>query len=365
MRMVFILVTLSVGVAASGVLLASEQAVSKENVIVYKEARRFAGWPANNGIWSWGDEILVGFSLGYFKNNEHGHAIDGQRGSVPRFARSIDGGRTWKLEVPSFLDASDKEKEATDPEGGIDFQNPNFAMTLRMVSSRTGFSRFCYSYDRGHNWKGPYKLPTFDRKGIAARTDYIVNGKHDCMAFITASKTNGKEGRVFCTRTIDGGKTWKFSAWIGPEPNGFSIMPSSVRISPVRILTAIRREEGEEHWVDAYVTNDNGATWQFLNRPALSTGGSVGNPPSMVKLKDGRIAVTYGYRSAPYGIRARISTDNGLTWGDEIVLRNDGGCWDLGYPRTVQRPDGYVVTTYYFNDSRETERYIAATIWKP
>jgi hypothetical protein len=359
MRRLFVLIVLA------GALVASEHQVPKENVIVYKEAGRFAGWPANNGIWSWGDEILVGFSLGYFKNNEHGHAIDGQKGSAPRFARSTDGGRTWKLEIPSFLDADGKEKEATEPEGGIDFQKPNFAMTLRMVSSRTGFSRFYYSYDRGHNWKGPFKLPTFDRKGIAARTDYIVNGKRDCMAFITASKVNGKEGRVFCTRTTDGGKTWRLIAWIGPEPDGFSIMPSSVRISPTRILTSIRREEGQEHWVDAYVTDDDGANWKFLNRPAVSTGGSVGNPPSMIKLKDGRLAITYGYRSAPYGMRARISTDNGLSWGDEIMLRDDGGCWDLGYPRTVQRADGQVVTIYYFNESRDTERYIAATIWKP
>gem|GEM_PF-4111678 len=39
--------------------------------------------------------------------------------------------------------------------------------------------------------------------------------------------------------------------------------------------------------------------------------------------------------------------------------------WDLGYPRTVQRPDGKIVTMYYFNDASSKERYIAATIWRP
>jgi len=43
----------------------------------------------------------------------------------------------------------------------------------------------------------------------------------------------------------------------------------------------------------------------------------------------------------------------------------NGGCWDLGYPRTVQRPDGKLVTMYYFNDDPQRERYIAATIWDP
>ena len=65
----------------------------------------------------------------------------------------------------------------------------------------------------------------------------------------------------------------------------------------------------------------------------------------------------------PLGIRARISNDQGLTWGPEIMLRADGGTWDLGYTRTVQRADGKIVTVYYFNDKPDTERYIAATIW--
>jgi hypothetical protein len=29
----------------------------------------------------------------------------------------------------------------------------------------------------------------------------------------------------------------------------------------------------------------------------------------------------------------------------------------------VQRADGQVVTIYYFNDAKDGERYIAATIW--
>ena len=31
------------------------------HVTVYREAGRYARWPANNGVWIWGDEIVVGF----------------------------------------------------------------------------------------------------------------------------------------------------------------------------------------------------------------------------------------------------------------------------------------------------------------
>jgi hypothetical protein len=84
----------------------------------------------------------------------------------------------------------------------------------------------------------------------------------------------------------------------------------------------------------------------------------------MVRLRDGRIAVTYGYRGAPYGIRARLSEDEGKSWGKEIVLRGDGATWEVGYTRTVQRADGRMVTVYYFAEERERERVIAATVWE-
>jgi hypothetical protein len=89
-----------------------------------------------------------------------------------------------------------------------------------------------------------------------------------------------------------------------------------------------------------------------------------GNPPSLLRMKDGRLVITYGYRAEPYGIRARVSTDQGRTWDDEIVLRDDGGTWDIGYTRTVQRPDGKLVTVYYYNVG-DTERFIGGTVWEP
>ena len=64
------------------------------------------------------------------------------------------------------------------------------------------------------------------------RTDMIVNGSNDCMLFLTASKANSLEGRPFAARTTDGGLTWRFLSFIGPEPTGYAIMPSTVRLSP-------------------------------------------------------------------------------------------------------------------------------------
>ncbi len=338
-----------------------------EHVRVYAETGRFGGWPANHGIWSWGNEILAGFSAAYFKQRPPDrHQVDPDRPEEPRLARSRDGGHTWQIEAPpSLLPPEQGGKPPVDLTEAMDFTHPGFAMTLRFTDIHKGPSRLFYTLDRGKTWKGPFRFPLFGQQGIAARTDYIINGKRDALVFVTASKSNGREGRPMCARTTNGGITWQFVSWIAPEPEGFTIMPSTVRLSRNRLLTAVRSKEGNTDWIDAYLSADNGRTWSYLSRPAPFTGGFSGNPPSLVRLKDGRLAITYGYRGKPYGIRARLSGDGGRTWSGEIVLREDGAAWDLGYTRSVQRLDGNMVTVYYFAEYADRERVILATIWDP
>ena len=340
-----------------------------KNVDVYKESGRFAGWPANNGIWNWGDEIVVGFTLGYHKDSGGGHPIDRERPEIPMQARSLDGGETWMIERPSYLTDDGGHPEYQDCPGGIDFTQPNFAMMFRMEHSNSGYSFFYWSNDRCRTWNGPYRLPTFGRKGIFARTDYLVEGKHEMMAFLTAAEDGGGEGWPFAARTTDGGKTWEFLSWIGPQPEpvGYAIMPTTVRLSPSELMTVIRRrglnDRGKKWWwIEIFDSDDNGQGWTLRENSIIN---NAGNPGHMIRLRDGRIALTYGWRRPRYGIRARISSDNGKTFGQEIVLRDDGDSWDLGYVRTVQRADGKLVTAYYFNDPTQVERYIAATIWDP
>ncbi|MDE0103379.1 MAG: sialidase family protein [Bryobacterales bacterium] len=346
---------------------------------VYFEKEMFGGWPANHGIWSWGDEILVGFGMGHYKEAGLSHHIDREKPEVAMLARSLDGGETWVLEDPGaqgyllteggYLHGVTRPgvtlPDLREPEGGVDFTHPDFALTVRTNSIHAGIGRTFYSYDRGRTWDGPFRLPNFDAPGIAPRTDYIVDSKDQCTLFITAAKSNGREGRPLCVRTTDGGKTWTRLAWIGPEPEeGFSIMPASVRLSEAEILVTVRMRDDSRRWIGAYLSSDDGASWEYLGEAVPDAG--VGNPPAMIQLEDGRICLIYGYRAEPFSIRARLSSDQGRTWSDDIVLRDDGASRDIGYPRAVQRTDGKVVTVYYFTDEASgPERYIGATIWTP
>ena len=86
--------------------------------------------------------------------------------------------------------------------------------------------------------------------------------------------------------TTDGGATFRYVAPVTPalkEP-GFAIMPSSVRLSPSHIVTAVRcrgeRRCGEQRdkfetarcWIDVYCSEDDGQTWRHLSRPVPDTG---------------------------------------------------------------------------------------------
>lgn len=350
------------------------------HVKVYHEPGRFGGWPANFGIWSWGNEILVGFAQGYYQNlGTERHNINRDTTELHLLARSLDGGETWSIEDPgktgalvvpnsgSYHGVPRTDVEPLEPRQcgeGINFAYPDFALAAKTTDTDAGQSMFWYSYDRGHNWNGPCLIPNFDAPGTAARTDYIVDGPNTCTLFITAAKSNGEEGRPMAIRTTDGGRTWSFVSWIGPEPEGFSIMPASVRLSDRSLIVAVRRREGDHRFIAAYRSDDNGETWTPLPNPVDDAG--IGNPPAMIRLADGRLCLVYGYRAEPYSIRARLSRDEGKTWSDDYVLRANGSGRDLGYPRVVQRPDGKVVAVYYFEDGVSgPERFIEAAIWQP
>ena len=171
---------------------ANEEAASSSNpiqhVTVFQEDGRFAGWPANNGMWNWGNEILVGFVLADHQEKQ-GHTYDAAT-SHYKYARSRDGGLTWSTEDAreagqtawTYQNQIREKSDVGSLKEPIDFSHPDMAVTFSREDNNVGPSLFYYSYDRGVRWNGPYRLPNLDTPGVAARTDYIVNGKNELLA---------------------------------------------------------------------------------------------------------------------------------------------------------------------------------------
>jgi hypothetical protein len=184
--------------AISGFIGRHEQAAARSSAaavshqIIFRDPARFGGWPANHGMWTWGNEILVGFSAGWHRAQDTArHQIDRNRPVESMLARSTDGGRTWSIEHPAGLQTNEKSAAAASPlRESMDFTRPGFALTLRYHEA---VSFFYYSYDKGRTWHGPYRLPDFGTRGVQARTDYLIHGAREMSVFVTVLKADGRK----------------------------------------------------------------------------------------------------------------------------------------------------------------------------
>ncbi len=170
------------------------------------------------------------------------------------------------------------------------------------------------------------------------RTDYVVEGRDTCLLFLTADQVrwdrgpavfgshDGWRAHLAIPRVHRTGTTWICrhavnGAHLGDRPGDDRPLP---RFSPPvdrRLRLARRRPV---------------VVVSFTPAPDIGQG----NPPSLIRLADGRLCLTYGYRDQPFAIHARLSSDQGKTWTEPFVLRGDGGSQDIGYPRSVVRADG-------------------------
>ena len=147
---------------------------------------------------------------------------------------------------------------------------------------------------------------------------------------------------------------------------GLFCEPHAIQLKSGRILLHIRLQYPENNKAfEIYqsVSDDGGKTFSVpapLNTP---DGRQCGSPPHLLETEEGDVVLTYGRRIEPYGECARVSRDGGETWSREIVLRDDGPSWDLGYPASVQLKSGEILTVYYQIPKGKTNRAILYTKW--
>jgi len=163
-------------------------------------------------------------------------------------------------------------------------------------------------------------------------------------------KTDGYTSWHF--HSDDDGRTWRKTSTIGPKHNETTIL----HLGGKNWLAAARIDA-----VELFRSDDDGETWQG---PQRVTGRNEING-HLLRLADGRLLLSYGCRAKDRcGVLAKLSSDEGKTWSGAIRLV-DSIASDCGYPSSVQRADGRIVTAWYSKETADHKQYqMGVSIWE-
>lgn len=162
-----------------------------------------------------------------------------------------------------------------------------------------------------------------------------------------AGKAIGGDERVGVCESTDDGRTWRWLAEIPQRPGDNSRADyhelHAVEAADGRLVAQIRNHNPNNFYETLQTeSSDGGKTWTTPHSI-----GVWGLPSHLLKLNDGRLLMTYGYRREPFGNQARVSDDHGHTWSEAMTISGDGVGIDLGYPSTVQLDDGSLLSVWY------------------
>ena len=137
--------------------------------------------------------------------------------------------------------------------------------------------------------------------------------------------------------------------------------PHVVELPSGKLICHIRAERNGLFTVFQSVSEDRGKTW---SKPEMLLDETGGAPPHLVLLSSGILLSTYGRRKPPYGIMAMVSFDGGKTWEKDMRIYENPVSDDLGYPSTVELPDGTLLTVFYAKADEEKPCEIMQQKWK-
>ena len=210
----------------------------------------------------------------------------------------------------------------------------------------------CRSADGGVSWTIIKEFPCGPDGHLVPFGD--IGMAKDRSLLASAYARNG-----YMLRSDDDGRTWQQIAVIAENHN--EIAP--LHIGGGRWLAVARTSDPPypNATLDLYVSGDDGRSWNLRERVTLHGQ----HPGHLLLMADGRILLTCGDRRPDHlGVAARISADEGKTWSDPVrVAETPGAKWDeIGYPSSVQRSDGKIITAYYTN---EGGYHMGVVIWEP
>jgi sialidase-1 len=348
----------------------------EEARVISQQPEYYAGWPTlarrQNGelwvAWSGGREVHI-CPFGQV------HAM-----------RSTDEGRTWTF--PRVLH-----------DGPLDDRDAGLIETAKGTLLVTTFSSLAYEpilasrekdgtwdkerlrrWQAERDWLSPEQrqaeLGTWAFRSTdggvswSARIPTPVNSPHgpiqlaDGRLFYAGKQLWNPKKTVGVAESRDDGQSWRWLAEIPTRQGDDATVDyhelHAVEAGDGTLIVQIRNHnaanKGETLQTES---RDGGKTWTEPH-PI----GVWGLPSHLLRLRDGRLLMSYGHRRAPYGNQARLSSDHGKTWGEAMLLSADGSHGDLGYPSTVELGDGSLLTVWYEAPKKGAKAVLRQARWR-
>ena len=323
----------------------------------------YSGWPTicrrNNG------QLLLVYS-------------GGREGHVCPFGRvemmvSKDDGKTWSWpRVLLDTDIDDRDAGVLETKKGTllvtTFTSLAYESILNGALKKNPGDTGAWAAERLKRWKAAHERLNDDQRkrllgqwmmrstdgGVSWSTPYasLANSPHgplqleDGRILYAGKELWTGEKRTGIAESLDDGATWR---WLADMPvrkddkaDNYHEL-HAVEAPSGRIIVHIRNHNpANNNEILQSESGDHGKSWS-IPHPI----GVWGLPSHLLRLRNGNILMTYGYRRVPYGNQARISKDEGRTWSEPITLSNDGTSGDLGYPSTVELSDGSLLSVWY------------------
>jgi sialidase-1 len=204
----------------------------------------------------------------------------------------------------------------------------------------------------------------------SARLPSVVNSPHGPIQLRDGRLLySGKElwtggHRVGVCESADDGVTWQWLVEIPARPGDDPVEDyhelHAAEAADGRLVVQIRKEnKANNNETLQSESADGGKTW---SEPHAI--GVWGQPSHLLRLRDGRLLMTYGHRREPFGNQARLSEDGGRTWSEPLPISQDGISGDLGYPSTVELGDGRLLTVWYEVLEGSDKAVLRQTRWR-
>ena len=212
------------------------------------------------------------------------------------------------------------------------------------------------SQDGGHRWDEVKKVDTSPFRRAWTRGAIVELADGTLLLPLAGQRRDGYHDfdepiASFLLRSEDSGANWKFHSIIA-ENSADCDEPSVASLGGNRLLCAFRshdspRSEPLGGYIHVTTSSDGGAKWSQPHATSM-----WGHPAHLLRLHDGRVLCTFGYRMHPNpGVRACVSED-GSTWKprESFAVNTlpdlDSEHLHIGCPSSVELEEGRILTAY-------------------